>query len=170
MTYRPMRRADRALSRDEALGVLDAAPFAAVATVDEDGMPYNVPLSFARLGDALYFHAAREGGLKTDCFRRDARACATAVTGVQAFFEDGDFSTGYRSAIAYGRMREVNDPAEFKHALVALCMKYVPAHKHDIGHAMENEGPNTAVWALDIDRLTGKANPLPASASATEAR
>lgn len=169
MTHRPLRRADRALSRDEALAVLDDAPFATVATVDEDGMPYNVPLSFARRGDTLYFHAAREGGLKTDCFRRDLRACATAVVDVQAFFEDGDFSTSYRSAIAFGRMREVDDPAEFKHALVALCMKLVPAHRHDIGHAMEMEGPNTAVWALDIDELTGKAHPLPASADAAGA-
>lgn len=172
MTPRPLRRADRALSRDEALAVLDDAPFATIATVDEEGMPYNVPLSFVRRSDTLYFHASNEGGLKADCFRRDARACATAVTGVRAFFEDGDFSTSYRSAIAFGHMREVDDHAEFKHALVALCLKHLPEHKHDIGRAMEVEGPHTAVWALDIDELTGKANPLPAraAAAATEAK
>ena len=31
---------------DEALAVLDAAEFAIVSTVDDDGMPYGVPLSF----------------------------------------------------------------------------------------------------------------------------
>ena len=165
MTHRPLRRADRALPRDEALAVLDIAPFAAVATVDEDGMPYNVPLSFARRGNTLYFHAAKEGGLKADCFRRDARVCATAVVDVQAFFEDGDFSTSYRSAMAFGRMREVSEPMEFKHALVDLCVKYVPAHKGDIGHAIEAEGPHTAVWALDIEELSGKARPLPEHAA-----
>ena len=159
MTARPLRRADRATSPDEALGVLDEAPFITVCTTDEDGLPYGVPLSFTRKGTTLYFHATNEGGHKLDDFRRDARVCATAVVDVEAFFEDGDFSTYYRSAIAFGRVREVTDPGEFKHALVDLCMKYVPEAKHGIGHAMELSGPRTSVWAIDIDELTGKAQP-----------
>ena len=62
MSRFPLRRAERALSREEALAALDAAPFVTVATVDDDGMPYAVPLSFVRTGDALYFHATNEGG------------------------------------------------------------------------------------------------------------
>lgn len=161
MTLRPLRRADRAVSRDEALAALDDAPFAVVSTVCEDGTPYGVPLSFVRRGESLYFHATNEGGLKAECFRRDARVCATAVTDVRAFFEGGDFSTTYRSALAFGRMREVTDSVEFKRALVDLCMKYVPGHKGDIGRAMKAEGPRTAVWALDIDELSGKSRPGP---------
>lgn len=164
MTLRPMRRAERACARDEALAVLDAAPFATVATVDEDGMPYGVPLSFVRCGDVLYFHTTNEGGLKAGCFRRDARACATAVVDVQAFFFDGDFSTTYRSAMAFGRMREVEDAVERKRALVDLCLKYLPARKHDIGRAMQAEGSRTTVWALDVEELTGKANLQPSDA------
>ena len=48
MTHFPLRRAERAMPRDEALAVLDAAEFAIVSTVDDDGMPYGVPLSFVR--------------------------------------------------------------------------------------------------------------------------
>lgn len=162
MTHRPLRRAERALSREETFAILDNAPFACVSTVDENGAPYGVPLSFVRRGDTLYFHMSNEGGLKVDCFRRNGRACATAVVDVEAFYEDDDFTTAYRSALAFGHMREVTDVGEFKHALVDLCMKYVPAHKHDIGHAIETEGPNAAVWALDIDELSGKARPKPA--------
>lgn len=159
MTSYPMRRADRAASHDEALAILDAAPYLVVATADGDGMPYGVPVSFARTGDTLYFHATNEGGHKTDDFLRDGRVCATAVTDVEAFFADGDFSTSYRSAMAFGRVREVEDPLEFKHALVNLCMKYVPDAKSHIGQAMEHEGPHTSVWAIDIDELTGKVRP-----------
>ena len=43
MTHFPLRRAERAMPRDEALAVLDAAEFAIVSTVDDDGMPYGVP-------------------------------------------------------------------------------------------------------------------------------
>ena len=62
MTRFPLRRAERAMPRDEALAVLDAAEFAIVSTVDDDGMPYGVPLSFVRRGDTLYFHATNEDG------------------------------------------------------------------------------------------------------------
>ena len=163
MNLYPLRRVDRAASRDEALETLDAAPFVVVSTADVDGMPYGVPLSFVRRGNTLYFHASSEGGHKTDCFRRDHRVCATAVTDVRAFFEGGDFSTSYRSAMAFGRIREVTEPLEFKRALVDLCTKYLPEHKRDIGRAMEAEGPCTAVWALDIDALSGKKRLLPMS-------
>lgn len=166
MTHFPLRRAERAMSRDEALAVLDDAEFVTVSTVDDDGMPYGVPLSFVRMGEALYFHAANEGGHKTVDFRRDNRVCATAVTGVKAFFEDGDFTTSFRSVMAFGRIREVSDVGEFKHALVNLCMKYVPGAKHGIGKAMELEGPHTAVWAIDIDELSGKARSGPRRADA----
>ncbi|WP_101723609.1 pyridoxamine 5'-phosphate oxidase family protein [Eggerthella timonensis] len=166
MTHFPLRRAERAMSRDEALAVLDAAEFVTVSTVDDDGMPYGVPLSFVRMGEALYFHATNEGGHKTVDFRRDNRVCATAVTGVKAFFEDDDFTTSFRSVMAFGRIREVSDVGEFKHALVNLCMKYVPEAKHGIGKAMELEGPHTAVWAIDIDELSGKARSGPRHADA----
>ena len=114
-----------------------------------------------RRGDTLYFHATNEGGHKTVDFRRDDRVCATAVTGVEAFFEDGDFSTSFRSAITFGRVREVVEATEFKHALVDLCMKYVPEAKRSIGKAMEKEGPHTSVWAIDIEEISGKAHPGP---------
>lgn len=166
MTDHPMRRSDRALSPDEALAVLDDAAFVTLSTVDEEGHPYGVPLSFVRRESTLYVHATNQNGLKFDCFRHDERACATAVTDVVPFFANGDFSTYYRSAMAFGLMREVEPGVEFKRALVDLCTKYVPEAKAHIGEAMRCEGPNTSVWALDIRRVTGKAQPLPPSSAA----
>lgn len=159
MISHPLRRADRALPREATLAILDEAPFITLSTIDESGFPYGVPLSFVRSDATLYFHTTNEGGYKFNCFNHDARACATAVVGVQPCFEDGDFSTSYQSAIAFGRIRKVTDNSEFKHALVDLCMKYLPEHKHDIGRAIQQEGPHTSVWALDFDTLTGKGRP-----------
>ena len=88
------------------------------------------------------------------------------MTGVKAFFEDDDFTTSFRSVMAFGRIREVSNVGEFKHALVNLCMKYVLEAKHGIGKAMELEGPHTAVWAIDIDELSGKARSGPRRADA----
>ena len=169
MTRFPLRRAERAMPRDEALAVLDVAEFITVSTVDDDGMPYGVPLSFVRKGETLYFHATNEGGHKTVDFQCDNRVCATAVTSVEAFFEDDDFTTSFQSVMVFGHIREVVDMCEFKHALVNLCMKYVPEAKHGIGKAMGAEGPHTAVWAIDIDELSGKARSGPRRADAADA-
>lgn len=159
MTHYPLRRADRALADADALAVLDAAPFVTLATVDDDGAPYAVPVSFVRSDRTLYLHAANAGGHKFDDFRRDARVCASAVMNGEPVFRDGDFTTGYASATAFGRIREVTDGVEFRRALVDLCLKYVPDAKHEIGGAMEREAASTSVWAIDIAELTGKANP-----------
>ena len=56
---------------------------------------------------------------------------------------------------------EVVEATEFKHALVDLCMKYVPEAKRSIGKAMEKDGPHTSVWAIDIEEISGKAHPGP---------
>lgn len=42
----PMQYADREISVEGALEVLDEGEFITVATVDDDGMPYCVPLSY----------------------------------------------------------------------------------------------------------------------------
>ena len=49
----PLLAKDRELSADEALEVLEAGEFCVVSTVDADGMPYGVPLSYVMLDGAL---------------------------------------------------------------------------------------------------------------------
>lgn len=158
MTSYSLRRAERALSNEETLSVLDQAAFLTISTIDADGEPYAVPLSFARRGKSLYIHSTDERGHKLDNFAARPTACGTAVIDVVPRFVDGDFTTSYESAFVCGSMRTVDDAVEKRHALVALCMKYLPEHKADIGSAMAQSIDRTAVFALDIDRLSGKAN------------
>ena len=54
-----MRRKDREMDRDFGLMVIDKARFATLAMVTEDGKPYAIPVSPARVGDVLYIHSAR---------------------------------------------------------------------------------------------------------------
>lgn len=157
MTDHPLRLPERALSDDEARGILDEAAYCVVSTADEDGAPYGVPLSFVHVDGRLYVHTAREGHKIAD-FARDARVCATAVVDVEACFEDGFMTTRYASAIARGRIRRVEDDREVRHALVALCMKYLPAYKKEIGPAIDRDIDEVAVWAIEIESLSGKAN------------
>ena len=48
-----MRRKDRALSTETALRIIDACPFATLSLIDEEGMPYGVPVTIVREGSAV---------------------------------------------------------------------------------------------------------------------
>lgn len=157
MVHYDMRYAAREVDGAAAQDILDAGEFCVVSTVDVDGAPYGVPLSYVREGEALYLHSANEGGHKLEDFAHDARVCVTVVRNGGAFFQDTFFSTRYESAMAFGRISRVTDDKEMRQALVALCLKYVPEAKHGIGAAMEQELARTAVWRIDIEELTGKA-------------
>lgn len=56
-----------------------------------------------------------------------------------------------------GTIRKVEDGLARRKVLVALCMKYMPSEKHEIGGAIKREFDITDVWAIDIEKLTGKA-------------
>lgn len=58
----PLLAKDRELSASEALEVLEAGEFCVVSTVDVDGMPYGVPLSYVMLDGALCFHTTTRPG------------------------------------------------------------------------------------------------------------
>lgn len=107
---------------------------------------------------AIYFHTTNESGRKLDAFAANDRVCATVVEDVAARFQDAAFTTSFSSAMAFGRIRRVVDPVVVRKALVNLCIKYLPEHKNDIGAAMQADLDATAVWALDIEELSGKKN------------
>lgn len=73
-----MRRKDREMSEEFALGVVDKCEWATAAMIDTEGAPYAVTLSVVRMGDGIYFHSAMSG-YKTECLRRDPRVCLTCV-------------------------------------------------------------------------------------------
>lgn len=159
MTHYKMRYADRKMDEDAARDVLDAGDFCVVSTVDTDGAPYGVPLSYVRVGDALYLHSAIEAGHKLDNFAHDARVFVTVVRNGGAFFQDTFFSTRYESVMAVGHIARVTDGKEVRRALVALCMKYVPQAKR---RDRLRNGPRVAVYrrvANRYRRAFGKKRP-----------
>lgn len=163
MKHYEMRRETRRMDRSAVEKLLERGAYCVVACADIDGRPYGVPLSYVYAADSgslgtLYFHTTDQGGRKMDAFLAHDRVCATVVEDVAARFENASFTTGFSSAMAFGRIRRVEDPVAVRRALVDLCMKYLPEHKHDIGAAMQADLNATAVWALDIEEMSGKQN------------
>lgn len=161
--HQPMKQLpERAISPEEARAILRDAEYCVVATVDADGHPYATPLSYVLDEDTLYIHTGAAGGQKTEDWQRDPRVCVTVAVDMEPVFveengEPGFFTTRYASAIATGTVRRVTDPAQVRRALAQLCLKYSPEFKDEIGGAIERELTVTAVWAIDLDHISGKA-------------
>jgi nitroimidazol reductase NimA-like FMN-containing flavoprotein (pyridoxamine 5'-phosphate oxidase superfamily) len=155
---RKMRRTDRERDRGFAETVVDTCLYAVLATVNDDGSPYCVPLSIARDGEWIYFHCAREGH-KTDNLKSRNRVCLSCVGNAE---EPPDhFTVVYESAIVFGAAEEVREDAEKVRALRLLCERHTPANMAAFDGEMAREYPATAVWKIHIEEISGKERPPP---------
>ena len=113
-----MRRKDRQMPEEFALGVIDKCSFAPVAMTDEKGNPYCVPLSVAEDGGSIYFHSAFEG-TKTDILKRNPKVYVSCVGDVTPAADR--FTTEFESAAFSGTACEVTDIQEKIKALILIC-------------------------------------------------
>ena len=149
---RPMRRKRQELSLEEAYSIVDQATSGVLALVD-DGLPYAVPLSHARVGGTIFFHCATEGR-KVDALKGCARG-SFCVIGQDPVAPER-FTTYYRSAVAEGPLRIVDDEGEKLLGLRALGEKFSPGDEAGLKAEIDGALGRVLVLALDIESLTGK--------------
>ena len=148
-----MRRKERREDEDFAFEVLDKADFAVLSMIDEDGLPYCLPISVVRIGEKLYFHSA-ENGRKAEAMSREPNVCITAAVDVVS--AEDKFTTYFKSAVVRGKAVRVTDDEEKITALKAICERFTPSNMPDFSNAIKMSLPRTAVWRIDIENATGK--------------
>ncbi len=152
--FRELRRKRQALSAEECAAVLLRGTSGVLALSGDNGYPYAVPISYVYDGKALYFHCARAGH-KLDALRREPKASFCVVDQDQVVPEE--YTTYFRSVIAFGTVREAEDPAEMRRAMELLAAKYAPASTaEERSRAMEREWPGLCVLEMTVEHLTGK--------------
>lgn len=142
-----------------AYGILDKAPYITVAMTDEDGAPYAVPLSLARVDDkTFYFHCATEGR-KLDIIRRNPNVWLSAVTTCKPTVgpKDGSFTLEFKSAMAHGVAEIVTEEAEKIVAMRAICERFLPRHMDAFDVSIARSLGRTAVVRITLlESPTGK--------------
>ena len=155
ITMHEMRRKDRQLSTETAKQILKNGEYGILSTVGTDGIPYGVPISYAYADNCLYFHCAKDVGLKVANMKYQNKVCFTVVGSTEVLPEQ--FSTKYESAVAFGTVREAADKLV---GLTLLQEKYSPdyaqAGKELIAACFEQ----VAVYEMVIEELTGKGRRL----------
>ena len=148
-----MRRKDRQMPKEWAIDIVDKCEWATLATIDTDGMPYCIPLNIARIGDAIYFHCAKEGK-KVDCFKRNDDVCISCIGDTLRL--DDEFATNYESAIVRGKISQVLDDNEKIAALKAICLRHTPLNMQNFDIEIKKYFNATAIWKVSIQEIDGK--------------
>jgi nitroimidazol reductase NimA-like FMN-containing flavoprotein (pyridoxamine 5'-phosphate oxidase superfamily)/ribosomal protein S18 acetylase RimI-like enzyme len=155
-TFRSMRRKDREMDVDFAYSVIDNAEYGTLATVNDDGYPYCIPLSYARQDDKIYFHSALQG-LKIENLHRDSRVCMSFVGNVKVPPEYIDqFTTEFESAVIFGEANLVHAQDEKITALKLISEKYCPEQMESFVEAVESSLKITNIVRIDINHITAK--------------
>ena len=150
----PMRRRDRELSESEALRLLGEAEWGVLATVDEAGWPYAVPVNHAVVGGDLIIHCATAGH-KLDNLAFNPKVSYCVVTEAETL--PLELATRYASVIVFGQAKLLADDLEKREALRALGLRFAAAHPDLVDREIEKDLFRTAVLRIRIERATGKA-------------
>lgn len=152
--FRQMRRKRQELPREECLEILREGTSGVLALLGDGGYPYAVPLSYVYDGGKIYFHSARAGH-KLDALRGCDRASFCVIG--QDLVVPEEYTTHFRSVIAFGRMRELTDAGEIRRAIEALALKYAPEDSAERrAAAIERDWDALCMLELDIEHLSGK--------------
>ena len=116
-----MRRKDRQLNTEDTLTVLEQGEYGILSTICENGTPYGVPVSYVYSNNCIYFHCAKNVGLKLDNIGNNSNVCFTVVGKTELL--PAKFSTKYESAIVFGQARLLKEN-EKKEPLLKLIEKY----------------------------------------------
>lgn len=151
--FRPMRRHRQQLPDNDCIGILERATAGTLALLGDDGYPYAVPISFVYHEGCIYFHSAVEGH-KVDAIRRNEKASFCVIDQDEVHGEL--YTTFFRSVIAFGRIRIIEDEEEKLVAVRLLGNRYNPDQDEALQKEMEKGLHRMLALCLKIEHLTGK--------------
>ncbi len=154
MDFRPMRRKKQTLSTQECEAVLRQQTSGVLALLGDGGYPYAVPLSYVYENGRIFFHCARTGH-KLDAIRREEKASFCVIDQDEIVPEE--FTTYFRSVIAFGRMRILEEEEEIRSAIEKLAAKYSPEESAESRKAaIEREYSVLCMLELTVEHMSGK--------------
>ncbi len=119
--FREMRRKRQLLSIEESVAILEKMTNGTLALHGDNGYPYAVPVSYVYADRKIYFHIAVKGH-KVDAILRNDKVSFCVVE--QDEIKSAEFTTYFRSVIAFGKARILEDDGEKLSALRLLADKY----------------------------------------------
>ncbi len=152
--FRPMRRAKREITEQEAKQLLRESRRGVLAVSGDNGYPYAVPINYLydEAQNRIIFHSACEGQ-KVEALDRCDKVCFT-VYGNEHILKEA-WAPYVQSTIVFGRCKRVEDSTEARALLKRFAMKYFP-EESIADREIESSAERARVYIIDIEHLTGK--------------
>jgi uncharacterized protein len=137
--------------------ILDEALTCTVAWVDPDGRPRALPTIQARIDDTLYLHGSRAArAWKAAAAGADLCVVATVIDELVLARTSPHHSMNYRSAVAFGRAREVTDETERYAAARAITRHVMPGREEDAAEPRDHDWRETLIVAMPLTEASAK--------------
>ncbi len=136
--------------------ILDAALICHVAYAI-DGQPYCTPTSFWREGDRLFWHGSSASRMLRN-LAKGVEACLSVchVDGIVLARSAFHHSINYRSVMAFGTARLIEDAEEKTQALRAFVNRYFPGRYETVKRPDPQEVKGTTIISMRIDEASAK--------------
>lgn len=137
--------------------ILDDALTCTVAWVDPDGRPRALPTIHARIDDTLYLHGSRAArAWKTAAAGAELCVVATVVDELVLARTSPHHSMNYRSAVVFGRAREVTERDELYAVARAITRHVLPGREDDAVEPGDKDWRETMLLAMPLDEASAK--------------
>ena len=152
--FREMRRKRQQLSQRECAEIFERGTSGVLALCGDDGYPYAVPISYFYEDGKIYFHSAKSGH-KIDAVKREEKAGFCVIDQDEIIPEE--YTTYFRSAVAFGKIRILEEDEKKRSAIEKLAVKYAPeASDKSLSMAIEREWKPLCMLEMTVEHMTGK--------------
>ena len=140
--FREMRRFKQLLPQETAVEILNRNTGGTLALLGDEDYPYAVPISYVYADGKLYFHSAKSGH-KIDAIKKHEKASFCVIDKDEIVPEK--YTTYFRSVIAFGKVRLVEDAEEMRRVATVLAMKYSADFAEGIPAEIDSSIRNMAI-------------------------
>jgi nitroimidazol reductase NimA-like FMN-containing flavoprotein (pyridoxamine 5'-phosphate oxidase superfamily) len=148
-------RSSRITNRPEMFQIIDKCDTCYVSMVDQNNMPYVIPLNFGVKDEVIYLHSSQTGK-KIDILKQNKNICIAFSTDHQLRFQHEtvacSYGMKYRSVLVYGHIEFIEEADQKIEAMNIVMLKYT-------GKEFSYNAPairEVCVYRVVITDMTGK--------------
>ena len=136
--------------------IIDRCDSCFISMVDEDRLPYLIPMNFGREKNIIYIHSAPEGK-KIDIINKNPNLCIGFTTDHSLTHQDKEVACSYfmrfRSVITYGKAEQITDNNEKIRILNIFMKKYTGEDNFSYNSPSIK---NVQVYKVEMHKSTAK--------------
>lgn len=152
--FRQMRRKNQILSQQESIAILQNGTTGTLAVLGDEDYPYAVPINYFYENNKIYFHGAKAGH-KIDAIKKHNKVSFCVIA--QDDIVSEKLTTYFKSVIAFGTARMIEDDTEKRSAIEKLTAKFAPDQpEQKRTEEIKKDFAILGMIEMTIEHMTGK--------------